>query len=203
MTTSAEEWLNELIITSDDEFASHRHWGFTIYRTGYGLSSDQQWQRLLETFQTGAHKGALDAIESTEEDPKFQELWSLFRLNARSDPALAGLDMDQLRQLYNSGEGGQPMNADFKLHRIFLLADDEVLSDPAASIVKCVDVDYRAEDHIPRNNRVGGQRYFGWMRMKAGSLADFWVRLGLAEMSEIAPPTIGGNHLVIWDGGQM
>jgi hypothetical protein len=223
MTTSAKEWLGELSILSQDDFggnfAGRRHWGFTIYRTGYGPSSDQQWQRLLETIQAGAYEGAFDAIESEEEDPKrdaeFQELWSLFRLDARSDPALAGLDMDQLRQLYNSGEGGQPMNSDFNLHRIFLLADEQVLSDPAASclyappkpmnfpVVKCVDVDYRAEDHIPRDTRVGGQRYFGWMRMKAASVADFWVRLGMREMSELAPPTIGGSHLVVWDGGRM
>jgi hypothetical protein len=209
MTTDAKTWLNELLILSDDDFAGRRHWGFTIYRTGYGPSSDQQWQRLLETIKAGAHEGAFEAIESEkedpEDDPEFQELWSLFRLDARSDPALAGLDMDQLRQLYNSssGEGSQPMNTDFKLHRIFLLADDEVLSDPAASIVKCVDVDYRAEDHIPRNPGLGGQRYYGWMPMKAGCVADFWVELGLAEMSEIAPPTIGGNHLVIWEAGQL
>jgi hypothetical protein len=108
--------------------------------------------------------------------------------------------MDQLRQLYNSGEGGQPMNADYNLHRIFLFADDEVLSDPTASIVKCVDADYRAEDYIPRNKRMGGQRYFGWMRMRAGSVAELWVCLDLFEMSTIAPLTIGGSHLAVWDG---
>lgn len=69
--------------------------------------------------------------------------------------------MDQLRQLYNSGDRGQPMNMDYNLHRIFLFADDEVLSDPAASIVKCVDADYCANDHIPQNKRMGGQQYFG------------------------------------------
>ncbi|CAE7218117.1 hypothetical protein PTTW11_10991 [Pyrenophora teres f. teres] len=110
--------------------------------------------------------------------------------------------MDQLRQRYNSGEGGEPMNADFNLHRIFLVADDEALSDTSASIVKCVDADYRAEDYIPRNTRVGRQRYFGWMRMKAGSVANFWVELGHFNMSEIAPPTIGGSHLETW-GGHM
>ena len=108
--------------------------------------------------------------------------------------------MDQLRQLYNSGEGSQPMNADYHLHRIFLFADDEVLSGPAASIVKCVDADYRAEDHIPRNKRMGGQNYFGWMRMRAGSVAELWIHLNLFVMSKIASPTIGGGHLVIWDG---
>ena len=201
MTTSTKQWLNELLIPSDDDYAGHRHWGFTIYRTGYGPgpSSDQQWQRLLELIQTSAHEEAFDAIESEEEDPKddpeFQKLWSLFRLDARSDPALAGLDMDQLRQLYNSGEGGQPMNADFKSHRIFLFADDEVLSG-VDSIVKCVDANYRAEDYLPRHTR--GQRYSGWMRMNARSIANFWIELGLHYMYDIAPPIIGGIQLVIW-----
>jgi hypothetical protein len=202
MNTLAQQWLDELLIPSDYDFAGYRHWGFTIYRTGYGPSSDQQWQRLLETIQTSAHDEARSVTESTKEDPTFQELWSLFRLDARSDPALAGLDIDQLRQLYNSssGEGGQLMNADFNLHRIFLFADNEVLSDPAASIVKCVDADYRAEDYIPRNLRVGGQRYFGWMRIEPRSVAYLWVELGQFNMSDIAPPTIGGSHLVTWKG---
>ncbi|CAN9079492.1 unnamed protein product [Alternaria sp. RS040] len=176
MTTSAKQWLNELLIPSDDDYAGHRHWGFTIYLTGYGPgpSSDQQWQRLLEMIQTSAHEEAFDAIESEEEDPKddheFQKLWSLFRLDAHLNPALAGLDIDQLRQLYNSGEGGQPMNADFKSHRIFLFADDEILSG-VDSIVKCVDADYRAEDYLPRQTR--GQLYAGWMRMSARSITNF------------------------------
>ncbi|KAJ8108248.1 hypothetical protein OPT61_g8306 [Boeremia exigua] len=105
--------------------------------------------------------------------------------------------MNQLRQLYNSGKGGQPMNTEYNLHRIFLFADDEVLSDPAGSVIKCVDADYHAEDHIPRNKRMGGQRYFGWMQMKAQSVADLWVRLGLDELSMIAPSTIGGSHLAL------
>jgi hypothetical protein len=81
MTTSTKQWLNELLIPSDDDYAGHRHWGFTIYRTGYGPgpSSDQQWQRLLELIQTSAHEEAFDAIESEEEDPRddpeFQRLW--------------------------------------------------------------------------------------------------------------------------------
>jgi hypothetical protein len=103
--------------------------------------------------------------------------------------------MDQLRQLYNSGEGGQPMNADFKSHRIFLFADDEVLSG-VDSTVKCVDANYRAEDYLPRHTR--GQRYSGWMRMNARSIANFWIELGLHYMYDIAPPIIGGIQLVIW-----
>ena len=103
--------------------------------------------------------------------------------------------MDQLRQLYNSGEGGQPMNADFKSHRIFLFADDEVLSG-VDSIVKCVDADYRAEVFLPRHTR--GQRYAGWMRMNARSIANFWIELGFQHICEIAPPIIEGIQLVVW-----
>jgi hypothetical protein len=162
------------------------------YLTNNGSDSSKQFRPV--------RMRALSATESTEDNSGFQQLWSLFHLDARSDPALAGLDMDQLRQLYNSGEGGQPMNADYNLHRIFLFADDKVLSDPTASIIKCVDADYRAEDYVPRNKRMGGQRYFGWMRMRAGSVAELWVCLDLFEMSTIAPLTIGGSHLVVWDG---
>jgi len=200
MTTTVKEWMSNLCVYEDDEFVRHRNWGFTIYRTGYGLSSDEQWQRLLQKIQTDAREGALDATGSEEDDPGFQRLWALFRLDARSDAALTGLDVDQLRELYNKGGGEQPMNTDYNLHRIFLFADDEVLSDPTASIIKAVDADYRPEDHVPRNPRVGRQRYFGWMPMKAGSVAEFWNRLQFSDISMIAPPTIGGSHLVIWDG---
>ncbi|RYN78292.1 hypothetical protein AA0120_g10989 [Alternaria tenuissima] len=40
MTTFAKDWLNELLIPSDD-YAGHRNWGFTIYRTGYASSDEQ------------------------------------------------------------------------------------------------------------------------------------------------------------------
>ncbi|CAN9242411.1 unnamed protein product [Alternaria sp. RS040] len=182
MNNLAQQWLSELSIPSEYSFVGYRHWGlpFTAPDTD-----------LLPT-----------SNGSDFSKPSKLVLWSLFRLDARSDPALAGLDIDQLRPLYNSSssEGSQPMNADFNWHRIFLFADNEVLSDPAVSIVKCVDAEYRAEDYIPRNPRVGGQRYFGWMRMEPGSVAYLWAELGQFEMSDFAPPTIGGSHLVTWKG---
>jgi hypothetical protein len=49
MNELARQWLSGLSISSDYDFVGYRNWGFTIYRTGYGPSSDQQWQRLLET----------------------------------------------------------------------------------------------------------------------------------------------------------
>jgi hypothetical protein len=89
------------------------------------------------------------------------------------------------------------VNADYDLDQTFLFADGKVLSDPAGSIMKCVDADYRTEDCVPQNKWMSGQRYFGWMRMRARSVAELWFRLDLVDMSRIAPRTIGGSHLVV------
>jgi hypothetical protein len=59
------------------------------------------------------------------------------------------------------------MNADLRSHRMFLVADEEVLSDADAFLVRCVEADYEAADYVPRNTRMGGQRYFGWMRTRS------------------------------------
>jgi hypothetical protein len=122
--SSVAKWMKALIYSSEDCESLIRNWGFTIYRTGYGSSSDEQWQDLLQKIQTHAYKNALRMTSATEDDAGFQEIWSLFRMDARSDAALASLDMDQLRQRYNNGDGSPPMNKDHRSHRVFLVADD-------------------------------------------------------------------------------
>lgn len=101
-------------------------------------------------------------------------------------------------QLHNNGDGGIPMNADLRSHRVILVADGEALLDVDAFTVKGVDADYRAEDHTPRNTRLGGQRYFDWMPMKAECVAGLWKNLETFPFQQIAPATIGGSHLVVW-----
>jgi hypothetical protein len=199
--SSVAKWMKTLIYSSEDCESLIRNWGFTIYRTGYGSSSDEQWQDLLQKIQTHAYKNALRMIAAPEDDAGFQEIWSLFRMDARSDAALASLDMDQLRQRYNNGDGGPPMNKDYRSHRVFLVADNEVLSsvDATTTIIKCVDTDYQAADHTPKNWRLGTQRYFGWMPMLASCVAELWVELGFFPLQGIAPATIGGKQLEVWD----
>jgi hypothetical protein len=195
-------WLSSLHPIIDREVCEdcHHEWGFTIYRTGYGPSTNHQWQRLLQTIQTHAHKATLRITGVTDDDPVFQQLWSLFRLDARSDTALSGHNVDQLQLLYNSSNGSSPpMNMDFPLHRIFLVADDVTFADAEPSTIKAVDGDYRAENYIPRNNWNGGQRYFGWMPMRAHEVAEMWKHLDYDCLDRIAPPTIKGSHLVIWE----
>jgi hypothetical protein len=97
------------------------------------------------------------------------------------------------------------MGMGLQSRRVFLFADDEMLSDPSASILNCMDADYLAEDGVPQNRRTEGrqyfqrnfQRYFGWIPIRVGSVANLWIRLVLFEMSDIAPPTTGGSHSVV------
>jgi hypothetical protein len=84
------------------------------------------------------------------------------------------------------------MNKDHRSYRVFLVAD-------ATTTIKCVDADYQAADHIPQNRRLGTQRYFGWMPMLASCVAELWIELGVFPLQNIAPATIGGSHLEVWD----
>ncbi|KAF2704050.1 hypothetical protein K504DRAFT_463126 [Pleomassaria siparia CBS 279.74] len=66
--------------------------------------------------------------------------------------------------------------------------------------VKCVEVDYLASEHVGGNPRAGPQRYFGWMKMECGcSVPQLWSGLMCNWLSGIAPPTIGGRCLEIWE----
>ena len=78
--------------------------------------------------------------------------WSLFRLDARSNSIiLEGLTLEQIRQLYVEGAGGQPMNAGNKPYRVFSLADSEVLlgSDYDSGLIKVVAAEYHAVASVP------------------------------------------------------
>ncbi|RYP65974.1 hypothetical protein DL771_008021 [Monosporascus sp. 5C6A] len=181
------------------------NWGFTIYRTQYGGSSDQKWQALLDKIQAQLVEELEEEGGDDDDDAQAREkLSSLFRLDARSDAGLLQhASMDQVRQLYQDNQGGSPLNADLPTHRYFLLADAEVLEDAGRGEfwVKCVQPDYVAADYVPKNARLGGgQRYFGWMKMTTRSVFDLWRELDTRHLEGIAPQTIGGMHLVMWDG---
>ncbi|KAF2731445.1 hypothetical protein EJ04DRAFT_367798 [Polyplosphaeria fusca] len=204
------EFLQSLLRLPDDQIIPpdadlspfYRTWGFTVFRTSYKDGSDQHWQSLLDKIASQVSIVVLGSDSSRQGNPVAQQIMSLFRLDARSKfELLNNLEMDQVRQLYKDGVGGQPMNSDERSRRCFLLADDEVLEGVSynESWVKCVDVDYIAADHIPRNTRLGGQRYFGWMKMATQSVSQLWDMLGSRHLVGIAPPTIGGSHLTVWE----
>ena len=206
------QWLTSLRRHADGESYTieqaaslpHRNWGFTIYRTHYGPASQQAWETLLQSISLGAQETAESMTDSDPDEPEFRKLISLFRLDARSEQdTLSGLDMFQLRDVYNkNGAGGAPMNADHHGHyQLFLLADEEVLTDPGLEMVKCVEVGYVADRYVPRNaGRGETQRYFGWMKMGVETVPALWDELGSRNLDAIAPPTIGGMHLEMWEG---
>jgi hypothetical protein len=91
------------------------------------------------------------------------------------------------------------MNLDLRSHCVSLVADDEILSDADAFMIKCVEADCEATGHVSRDSRRVPQRYFGWMPMRVAQVIELWEDLEDRDMSELAPPTIGGRHFVVWE----
>ena len=168
-------------------------WGFTIYRTYYGPGSDEQWDKLLQKIATSV-KHRLDAHRGSNEDPAMiAKAEELFRLDARSDPAvLDGLTLEEVRQLYHDGTGGQPLNKDKGPWRIFILVDADVLASPELGMIKCVAADYDAVAAVPKNPRFGQQRYYGWLTMSSERVLSLWFELEMYFFEEIGNSTAGG-----------
>lgn len=93
------------------------------------------------------------------------------------------------------------MNAGEPNYRVFFVVDEESIDSimEKEPWIKCVQVDYDAAQYVPKNRRVGGQRYFGWIIMTASSVLGLWESLTDQDLHLIAPPTIGGLHLTVWD----
>jgi hypothetical protein len=138
-------YLSETVLIVYD----FRNWSFTIYRTAYGPSTDQQCQQLLEKIHTKAHAATSRVCQATADD--------------------------------------------LRSHRLFLLADEEVLSDADAFLVKCVEADYEAANHVPRNTWQGGQWYFGWMPLRSAEIVELWLELEYEDLQRIAPRTVAAR----------
>jgi hypothetical protein len=110
-------------------------------------------------------------------DPKHVSIISdNFRLDARSDPAtLDKITMDAVCGYYCEEVGASPMqmitspNPD---HKIFLLADREVLQNLDSGILKVVQA-------VPSGN--DPECYFQWMRLWSKLLIEFWVHLEVSD----------------------
>jgi hypothetical protein len=211
-----DQFLEQLLFLPEDEVFPagtdftpyYRPWGFTIYRTAYEGSSEEHWHSLLDLIRTAVTKEITVNQGVDQTDPTAQQVMSLFRLDARSDPAVMdGLNIEETRKVYEQAIGGEPMNANWKERRVFLLVDDEVILEYGSMAgkighkpwIKCVEPYYVDSDHIPRNTWLGPRRYFGFMKMRASGVAGLWSLLYTRWLSEIAPRTVGGAHLEVWE----
>ncbi|KAG8156910.1 hypothetical protein KVR01_013323 [Diaporthe batatas] len=193
-------------IVESDRYQYYHNWGFTIYRTAYGATTDQQWLSLISKIEARA----LDEIEAHgASEPAAPTLRSLFRLDPRSDPdRLDGLSMDQVRELYQEGEanprdGKMPiMHAYNPTRRHFLLADAEVLDAVGRDEfwVKCVQADYHDAHYVPKHPFMAGQAFLGWTNMTTRSILELWWDLANRDLVGIAPPVIKGQQTTLYDG---
>jgi len=184
-----------------DQFLTH--WGFTIYRTHYGPDSDHQWSSLLKHIISGVEASLLELEENDTEYDKqpgaATKALHQFRLDARSDVAmLDGLALEEVRELYLDGSGGQPMNTENRPWRLFLLADAQVLQDPDLRLVKAAAADYDPGALVSRNNRSGPQRYFGWITMPTTAVCNLYAQLDTFWLEQIVNRTAGGPG-AFWD----
>lgn len=189
-----------LIIYNRDRF--YAPWGFTVYRTTFGSSTDRQWQLLLQEISAKVYD-EISAHEDDEPDAA-SKLKSLFRLDSRSDPdTQAGATMDQLRDHYKNGVGGTPMNAESP--RVFFVADDEVLTAVSEGNlwINCVQAEYHAAKYIPKNTRAWGggrQTFFGWGKITLRSQVEFWGSTAPWNLERITSPTVDETQVQVWEG---
>lgn len=200
-------------------------WGFAIYRTAYGATTDAPWQSLLEAIRTNVRtevlghrvlRGRNPPRFPNEETQRCEEFLSLFRLDVREDRSmLEGASMDRVREMIGETDprptDDEPLGGTLTtLQGVFLYADDEVLSEAAAARtpesgsrrppwVKMVELDYRPEEHRG-NRRVGPQSYFGWMKLSTESFSQLWQDLEGRDLWHLAPQNSDERLLTIWDG---
>ncbi|KAM0424889.1 hypothetical protein ACHAPT_009945 [Fusarium lateritium] len=134
-----------------EEWQNPANWGFTIYRTYYGPSSDDNWNKLLATIKREVE----EELMTCGNDEATEKLKPLFRLDARSDLSLLSAF-------------------------IFLFADEYVLNKVGEGvfIVKAVDGEEEPREEIPlREDDDDEVTYWGWMRMETRQVLELWSML--------------------------
>ncbi|KAJ4307795.1 hypothetical protein N0V84_012489 [Fusarium piperis] len=174
------------------------NWGFTIYRTYYGPSSDDNWKELLATTKRQAEQ----ELMAWDDDEAAEKLKPLFRLDTRSDPSLlSGLDRQALCQIYKEGKSGKPMPA--KTGFFFWFADEDMLNQVGEGIfiVKAVDTEEKPREEIPLRDD-DEPTYWGWMRMETRQLLELWGELEFFRGHQCMTWTVHQADLdeKVWEG---
>ncbi|CZS79148.1 unnamed protein product [Fusarium graminearum] len=171
-------------------------WGFTMYRTYYGLGSDENWKALLEK----AKEETFKELDECDHDDLAAKLKPIFQIDARSDQSLLNdLSLGVLCQVYNDKVGGDPMP---RLESpVFLVADEHSLDQISEGnwIVKSVDADYPPREEIPIRTSTE-ENWWGWGRMELRQIPWLWKKLAGEDSRYCFPWTVHQADLdnVIW-----
>lgn len=179
-----------------------KNWGFTVYRTYYGPSSDENWDKLLTT----AKREAIEEVMKWSDDESGEKLKPPFRLDDRSDVSLlSGVDRRGLIQIYNDGIGGSPMPT--RGPHVFLYADGEVLDQVSQGIfnLKAVGAEEESREDIPPqegDEDFGEPRYWGWMKIETRQILELWGGLEWSHAECVIMWTENQADLEeqVWDG---
>ncbi|KAF6822757.1 hypothetical protein CPLU01_11797 [Colletotrichum plurivorum] len=201
--------------TAGDDVSEHYYsWGFTIYRTAYGPSTDAQWHTLLDKIRAQV-ASEIECYDAGEEEV-VAKLKSLFVLDACSDATLlADKTMHELREVHkrrnssNDDDNNLPLMRDGPTERAFLLADAEVLEgvdrDPYFW-VKCVEADFTEEGLAEAARGARSRAAFaagvwtGWMKMTTRSVVDLCAEMPFRDLASIAPRTMVPSERPVYNG---
>ncbi|KAM6525191.1 Hypothetical protein NCS54_00812900 [Fusarium falciforme] len=179
-----------------------KNWGFTVYRTYYGPSNDENWDKLLTT----AKREAMEEAMKWSDDESGEKLKPLFRLDARSDASLlSGVDRRGLIQMYNNGVGGPPMPT--RGPRVFLYTDEEILNQVSQGTfnLKAVDAEEEPREDIPPEEGdefFGQPRYWGCMKIETRQVLELLGGLEWSHTECVIMWTENQADLdeQVWDG---
>ncbi|KAF6788761.1 hypothetical protein CSOJ01_14942 [Colletotrichum sojae] len=196
--------------TAGDDVSEHYYsWGFTIYRTAYGPSTDAQWRTLLDKIRAQV-VSEIKCYDAGEEEV-VDKLKSLFVLDARSDAdLLADKTMAEVREVHkrssssNDDDNDLPLMRDGPNERAFLLADAEVLEgvdrDPYFW-VKCVEADFsEAARRARRRAAFAAGVWTGWMKMTTRSVVDLCAEMPFRDLASIAPGAMIPSERPVYNG---
>ena len=196
----------------------YANWGFPIYRTAYGGSTDQHWKTLVDTIRqqvpeemeyyrpgSAMPENGFGGRDNAPNPDAPSIMLSLFRLDTHSDPELLdGANIDRVRQIYLDNLPNTAYRHITSQRQLFLLADAEVLAAVARgdSWIKICDPLYKPENYIARNSRImaKGLWFLGYMWMTTRGLFCLWSILFDATIHILAPRPVSQRLTEVWNG---
>ncbi|KAH7154598.1 hypothetical protein DER46DRAFT_561822 [Fusarium sp. MPI-SDFR-AT-0072] len=183
-----------------ENFKYYKNWGFTIYRTYYGQSSDKHWSTLLDALsqQTRLAVGYYDDKDIMENDKG--EDWTeevLWQKDSQVPPVYQCKtqkeytdDLNRLKELFHLDTREDPSFDGLSIRQIREVCVDDAPENEETTagyqfryVLLADKAVFQAMERgefiikvVAYDWEEGGE-YWGWMRIPTGYLLDFWYAL--------------------------